>query len=322
MDEDNPDTNPLNFLSAEEIILFWRNTDPEQWKYYTGILREQNCFNPLIAAYIKRLGAMDRYTLIGLNSTYFCRLHFIRKGALKKEPGRALHALETLWKALQKAGIAFSDFVEFKGIFSECRWIWRTAPDSEPIHDVIFNGDLFDGWTEFIQPGNAPKDALIELFGDIINIKTEEMGALGFKNPLAQIIQNKIEPDTFANAKNKWFLALFRSQKAAEENSLKNKAAQKEDVGISTPSVSRATHARTWEMIPNLFSDKKSLCYKFFNTGKKSGDGKRSAILVTEELIAYLQTAVKKRVSLLVTAPQTTQEFIALYQAIKPQNPQ
>ena len=218
MTERSPDTNPLNFPSPDEISLFWKDTDPEHRKYYTGMFREQNSFNPLIDAYIKRMGRIDRDTLSGLNSTYFNALRFIREGILQPELWRVLQGMENLWKEFHRESITFSDFIEFKGIFAGCRWIWKEGPDNELIHDVIFNGDHFDGWKEFISIGDKPLWELGRAFG----LTPEEVGnPEAAVNPLAKIITREPDEALFESAKKYLEAKAFLKQ---PQNVLKNEA--------------------------------------------------------------------------------------------------
>ena len=239
MDEDNPDTNPLNFLSPEELVkegIDLPRKYPKHLHIFTRQLRRENSFNPLIAAHLDSHGGIDvlkikqgkktgyilsltRTEIIGLNSSYFSRLQIIREGIQKLDHGWILTALENIWKEFGRVGIKLSDFLEFKGIFSYCRWIYNDASGHDPIHDIILSGDLFDGWEQFTNSG--PKWKITEAFG----LTPDEMADPESSKPIVRILQGKANEELFKLALERidaeWFLKRKEIKKSEKINERK-----------------------------------------------------------------------------------------------------
>lgn len=168
---------------------------------YTRQLRKENCFNPLLACTQEDCDVVE---VRGLNLEWFNSLKLIRGGIVQPNLQLTVRGLERIFKAFQRLSIPFNHFLGFEGIFAQCHWFYRNGEQS--IQDVIFYPEL-DDKGRILAPSNwrlfdvrRPKDILAGAFGGIQDRETQTIGALGFENPFAQILQNKIEPQTFKNA--------------------------------------------------------------------------------------------------------------------------
>ena len=171
---------------------------------FKGVLRKENCYNPLIAHFFSNYDYSPdevKTEVKGLNATYFNSLLLIRRGIQKSELQLVIRGIERLSHAFEKISLPFEDFLNSRGIFDSCAWYWRNKK-GDSIQDLILwptPDESIDGWTLFAP--HTPKKIIVEAFGCLLDEHTEQMGVYGFKNPLAQIVQGKIQGDTFDNAK-------------------------------------------------------------------------------------------------------------------------
>ena len=151
---------------------------------------------------------------------YICFLHDewrdclpnIRKNIQKNDLIELVRNIETLYNSLKNCDIPFKDFLEFKGIFHNCKWYWKKPPKKPPkkphrdaLTDVITIGhyalDRRGQWAEFY-PDLTPQKILYNIFGDFrVRYKTWEDPMLQYlTNPLAQILRDEIVSHTFIDA--------------------------------------------------------------------------------------------------------------------------
>ena len=148
---------------------------------------------------------------MGLNSTWNRCLYNIRNSVLNlDEPGMMLDCNDGLWELCDmfyRLDIPFGDFLDFKGIFSTCHWYYSDKSTLPWCNDIV--ADLLvipngyhepQPWKPFIHRPDTPKETLIRTFEYHLDIHTQDMATLRFKNPFEQIINNEIDAGVFERA--------------------------------------------------------------------------------------------------------------------------
>jgi len=138
--------------------------------------------------------------------------------------GHVIGGLEDIYKALEKIRVPFIDFLQFRGIFELCHWLWRSQENTPPgyFQDIIYypinrmEKMPPQGWNTFSTIFERPKDKLTEFYGTHADVDTSRIGAYGFKNPYAEIIQGNINENTFLNASELMIGEFMGRKKTAE----------------------------------------------------------------------------------------------------------
>jgi hypothetical protein len=138
--------------------------------------------------------------------------------------GHVIGGLEDIYKALEKIRVPFIDFLQFRGIFELCHWLWRSQENTPPgyFQDIIYHpinrmeNMPPQGWNSFSTIFERPKDKLTEFYGTHADMDTSRIGAYGFKNPYAEIIQGNIKENTFLNASELMIGEFMGRKKTAE----------------------------------------------------------------------------------------------------------
>jgi hypothetical protein len=251
------DINPL-IDPLPEIDLNLFQDMPESFFFRLG---PENNYNPLIAYHFKKYGRSYDYGTfnakerIKLNESYYYGIFQIRYGILN---GQNLNWIITglweLYKAFLKYEKPLYDLLNYRGIFQNCRWFSRCNEITSINRDVIFYGAGKNGWKEFLEPNETLRKRLITVFGKLADTKTEDIGALGFKNPLAEIlqakpdisdVQNNIGYDTFKNA---WayleYLGIMKKTENQEKKTNQPYAEQEERKDESSKTVENTPQNR------------------------------------------------------------------------------
>jgi hypothetical protein len=185
-------TNYLNPTNDDFNIDFLRN-QPNNFK---NILREENCYNPLIAI-SARNKLLFESAIPGLNSTWYNALRLIREGLQNKKLGDVVRGFEKLFKA----GISIHNLIDFKGIFNDCQWVYNSKKTG--FQDVVYNGDLPSTWNLFIENGPQFRTYIEDCFRSLGTPKDDAVGTTlpVFKWAVGQLIDGRtceIDDQVFA----------------------------------------------------------------------------------------------------------------------------